>query len=94
LLVAYRSTESDFCEENRRWFSACFRALFRQWFLVDRIHETPTMLDLAIPVHRHAAFYFKLGSLLADGEACRSLWAAKGGGWQRAVLVVQERGFV
>ncbi len=78
LLVADRSVEGDLCEKSRGWFSACFRALFRQWFLSDRIHDTPIMLDLAIPVHRHAAFYFKLGNLLADGEAYRSLWAAKG----------------
>ena len=69
---------ATFAKKIAGGFSACFRAVFRQWFLSDRIHDTPVMLDLAIPVHRHAAFYFKLGNLLADGEAYRSLWTAKG----------------
>jgi hypothetical protein len=59
-------------------FSACLRALFRQWCLSDRAHDAPTMLDLAIPVHRRAAFCLKLGNLLAVEKTYRSSWAAKG----------------
>ena len=59
-------------------FSTCLRLLLRRWFLEYRIHDEGVRLDLGLPTHRHAAFYLQLGNILADGDAYRAAWSAKG----------------
>ena len=36
--------------------STFIRALFRRWFLADRVSDVGVPLDLNIPVHRYAMF--------------------------------------
>jgi len=59
-------------------FSHCMRLLFRRWFLVDRLSEDGVLLDLGIPGSRLVRAYFSLGNVVADGDAYRALWSAKG----------------
>ena len=58
--------------------SGCMRLLFRKWFLADRIDHDGMLLDLGIPDSRFANVYLKLGNVVADGDAYRALWSAKG----------------
>jgi hypothetical protein len=58
--------------------SGCMRLLFRKWFLTDRIDHDGVLLDLGIPDSRYANVYLKLGSVVADGDAYRAIWSAKG----------------
>lgn len=58
--------------------SRCFRQLFRRWFLVDKVSSDGVLLDLAIPGSQHARIHFRLGNVLADGDAYRAIWSAKG----------------
>lgn len=59
-------------------FSTILRHLLRQWFLEFRVQDDGIPLDLQLRPHGFARFYFRLGSILADGDAYRAAWAAKG----------------
>jgi hypothetical protein len=58
--------------------SGCMKLLFRKWFLTDRIDHDGVLLDLDIPDSRYANVYLKLGNVVADGDAYRAIWSAKG----------------
>ena len=58
--------------------SACLKSLFRHLFLQCRIAEDGIVVDLGIPETRHARLFFALGSLVADGDALRAIFLAKG----------------
>ena len=59
-------------------FSTCLRMLLRQWMLEHRILDKGVLLDLGLSDFRYAVFHFKLGNILADGDAYRAAWSAKG----------------
>ena len=59
-------------------FSTCLRMLLRQWMLEYRILDNGVVLDLGLLDFRYAVFHFKLGNILADGDAYRAAWSAKG----------------
>ena len=59
-------------------FSTCLRMLLRQWMLEYRILDNGVVLDLGLLDLRYAVFHFKLGNILADGDAYRAAWSAKG----------------
>lgn len=59
-------------------FSHCMRLLFRRWFIVDRLGEDGVLLDLGIPGSGIVRAYFSLGNVVADGDAYRAIWSAKG----------------
>ena len=59
-------------------FSTCLRMLLRQWMLEFRVLDNGVLLDLGLPDFRYAVFHFKLGNILADGDAYRAAWSAKG----------------
>ena len=58
--------------------SNCMRVLLRRWFLEDKLHSEGVCLDLGIPDSGFATLYFKLGNLVADGDALRATWSVKG----------------
>jgi len=58
--------------------SHCMRLLFRRWFLEDRLSEDGVILDLGIPGSRLVRAYLSLGNVVADGDAYRAMWSAKG----------------
>ena len=74
-LIAIRASA---LKEISTGIGTCFRAMFREWFIKDRIHEQGLLLDLDLPDTRYANLYFKLGSMLADADAWRATWASKG----------------
>lgn len=69
--------------------SACFRILFQRWFEVDKISEGFT-LDLGVPGTRHATFFLRLGNVVADGDAYRAIWSAKGASGKLPCLVCRN----
>ena len=58
--------------------SACFRTVLRRLFLHDRLLEDGVVLDLEVPHGGLARFHFKLGNVLADGDALRAIFSSKG----------------
>jgi len=78
------------CKNVAGGISACVKALFRRWFLVDKIHSDGVLLDLNIPGSRFATVYFKLGSLVADGDALRAIWSSKGASGKLPCIVCKN----
>ena len=74
-VAAIRSAKT---KEVKGGVSACMRVLFRRWFLSDKLAEQGVVLDLDIPGSRYATFYFAVGNVVADGDAYRAIWSAKG----------------
>jgi len=58
--------------------SACVRALLHRFFSHDQLHCRGVCLDLGIPGSRYATLFFRLGNLVADGDALRAVLSAKG----------------
>lgn len=58
--------------------SACMKVLMERMFIHDRVREQGVLLDLQISGAQPVVFYFQLGNAIADGDAYRAMWAAKG----------------
>ena len=58
--------------------SACMKVLFRRLFLLDKLQEDGVLLNLEVPCSRYVSLYFALGNVVADGDAYRATWSAKG----------------
>ena len=58
--------------------SVCFAHLVRRLFIHDRLRESGVTLDLDLPQGRFATFYFRLGNIVADGDAIRAVYSSKG----------------
>lgn len=69
---------SSIAKDTQGGISCFMRQLFRRWFLVDKVGSDGVLLDLAIPGSQHARLHFRLGNVLADGDAYRAIWSAKG----------------
>jgi len=55
-------------------WSGCMKALLRRWFEGDRIQD-----GFVVPIGTtFARIFVKLGTILADGDAQRAVWSAKG----------------
>jgi hypothetical protein len=58
--------------------SAVFRVMLRRLFLVEKISSDGICIDLAVPGTGYVNLYFGLGNIVADGDALRGIWSAKG----------------
>jgi hypothetical protein len=57
---------------------AAFRVMLRRLFLVEKIGSDGICIDLAVPGTGYVNLYLRLGNIVADGDALRGIWSAKG----------------
>lgn len=76
--IALAMIRSAVAKDIHGGLSGCAKTLFRRWFLADKVGSEGVLLDLGIPGSRYARVFFRLGNIVADGDAFRALWSAKG----------------
>lgn len=78
LWIALAMIRSSIAKQWPGGLSGWMSAIFHKWFLDDKVRSDGILLDLDILGSRFVRVFLKLGNMVADGDAYRAIWSAKG----------------